>query len=92
MDSSTALANVNTHFNHDLFSDILKLFHTKYPRYFSFRPTISLSFLSKLVGFSSTALCKDFICKEFSLPETSLEPIEKIDTKVVWNLMCSQSS
>ncbi|KAH8862705.1 Leukocyte receptor cluster member 8 [Schistosoma japonicum] len=57
-----------------------------------FRPTISLSFLSKLVGFSSTALCKDFICKEFSLPETSLEPIEKIDTKVVWNLMCSQSS
>ncbi|CAH8623861.1 unnamed protein product [Schistosoma guineensis] len=56
-----------------------------------FRPTISLSFISKLIGFSSTALCKDFICKEFTLPESSLEPIEKIDAKVVWSLMCSQS-
>ncbi|CAH8642157.1 unnamed protein product [Schistosoma haematobium] len=57
-----------------------------------FRPTISLSFISKLIGFSSTALCKDFICKEFTLPESNLEPIEKIDAKVVWSLMCSQST
>ncbi|CAH8632532.1 unnamed protein product [Schistosoma bovis] len=57
-----------------------------------FRPTISLSFISKLIGFSSTALCKDFICKEFTLPESNLEPIEKIDAKMVWSLMCSQST
>nr|CAH8871078.1 unnamed protein product [Trichobilharzia regenti] len=54
-----------------------------------FRPTISLSFISNLAGFSSNNLCKDFICKEFAISEDSLEPLERMDTKTVWSHLCS---
>ncbi|CAH8610279.1 unnamed protein product [Heterobilharzia americana] len=56
-----------------------------------FRPTVSISYMSKLAGFPSIDFCKDFICKEFSIPETALEPLDKIDTKAVWSIICSQS-
>uniref|UniRef100_A0A5K3ER45 SAC3_GANP domain-containing protein n=1 Tax=Mesocestoides corti TaxID=53468 RepID=A0A5K3ER45_MESCO len=54
----------------------------------AYRPTLSLDFITEILGFESLKSCAEFMTQELGVPVTSVESVEKLDCKMIWSQLC----
>lgn len=53
----------------------------------SYRPTLSMDFITETLGFADTSSCAEFITEKLAVVIENLTEVDKVDCKQIWSQM-----